>query len=138
MAWLPIKGGDGLRAAMTYGALTGLGLDMWAYDLNEVEQGYKNPLARDKAERELVTQLKNIITNEYSILLDNGKSDHLDTYIPKAGWTRLPLSEKVRIAEKTAKTYIELNKEAFDIQFPKAYKDAARKLRTAALKKNID
>lgn len=138
MAWLPVKGGDELKAAMTYGALTGLGLDKLEYNLIEEEEGRKDPLARDKAKRELVTQLKNIVTNEYPVLLENGKSHHMDTYIPQIRWIKLPISEKARIAEKTTKTYIRAHEEAFDIQFPKVYKDAARELRAAALKKNIE
>ena len=138
MAFLKLKGGDDLRAAMTLGALTNFGIGKWKFDLKEEDKGYKDPLARDKAERELVAELEKTIQDEYPSLLEEGRTAHLNTFIPKAEWQDMPLDERAEVAEETARNYIEQQKKAFNRRFPKTYKDAARELRTAALKKNID
>ena len=138
MAFLKLKGGDDLRAAMTYGALTNFGIGKWKFDLKEEDKGYKDPLARDKAERELVAELEKTIQDEYPSLLEDGRTAHLNTYIPKVEWQDMPIDERAKVAEETARNYIDQQKKAFDRRFPKTYKEAARELRVAALKKNIE
>jgi hypothetical protein len=112
-------------------------IDKWKYNLYQEERAYKDPLARDKAERALVADLKEIVSTEYATLLEDGKSANLDTYIPKVKWQEMYLAKRVEIADETVKNYIESRKKAFNIEFPKEYVESARKLRTAALKKAL-
>ena len=89
MAFLKLKGGDDLRAAMTLGALTNFGIGKWKFDLKEEDKGYKDPLARDKAERELVAELEKTIqddsgTNGFTIVCTTSCTYYFTSY-PLAG-----------------------------------------------------